>query len=100
MLPKSLASNQPESRYLKLSPLRNWQVSAYTQLGATKNRTDFLDINKGLRDNKEWGQGWTILQHYNNQNGMVLALIIRHGSLEQNRQPRNKPKRIWAVYLR
>ena len=31
---------------------------------------------------------------------MVLALKIRHGSLEQNRQPRNKPKHIWAVYLR
>ena len=37
----------------------------------------------------------TILQSYSNQNSVVLALKQTYGSVEQNREPRNKP-----TYLR
>ena len=40
-----------------------------------------------------------ILQRYSNQNSMALALKTDMWSMEQNREPRNKPMHIRSVYL-
>ena len=42
----------------------------------------------------------TILQSCNNQNRMVLAQKKAHGSMEQNRVPKNKPTHLWSINLR
>ena len=42
----------------------------------------------------------TILQSYSNQNSMVLAPKQTYGSMEQNREPRNKPTHLWSINLR
>ena len=39
----------------------------------------------------------TVLQSYSNQNSMVLAQKQIHRSMEQNREPRNKPTLTWSV---
>ena len=41
----------------------------------------------------------TILQSYSNHNSMVLAQKQTYGSMEQNREPRNKPTHLWSVNL-
>ena len=41
----------------------------------------------------------TILQSYSNQNSMVLAYKQTHESMEQNRDPKNKPIQLWPIYL-
>ena len=35
-----------------------------------------------------------------NQNSMVLAQKQTYGSMEQNREPRNKPTHLWSINLR
>ena len=40
-----------------------------------------------------------ILQSYSNQNSMVLAQKQTYGSMEQNREPRNKPTHLWSINL-
>ena len=42
----------------------------------------------------------TILQNFSNQNSMVMAQKEPHRSMEQNRQPRNKPTLLWSINLR
>ena len=41
----------------------------------------------------------TILQSYSNQNSMVLVQKQTYGSMERNREPRNKPTHIWSINL-
>ena len=41
----------------------------------------------------------TILQRYSNQNSMVLAPKQTCGSMEQNREPRNKPTHLRSINL-
>ena len=41
----------------------------------------------------------TILQSYNNQNSIILAQKQTHITMEQNREPRNKPIHIWSINL-
>ena len=41
----------------------------------------------------------TILQSYSDQNSMVLAQKQTYRSMEQNREPRNKPTHLWLVNL-
>ena len=41
----------------------------------------------------------TILQSYSNQNSVVLAQRQTHRSMEQNREPRNKPTHKWSINL-
>ena len=41
----------------------------------------------------------TILQSYSNQNSMVLVQKQTYGSMEQNRQPGNKPTHLWSINL-
>ena len=40
----------------------------------------------------------TILLNYGNQNSMVLAQKQTHRSMEQNREPRNKPTHLQSIY--
>ena len=42
----------------------------------------------------------TILQSYNNQNSIVLAQKQTHKSMEQKREPRNKPNHVWSTNFR
>ena len=42
---------------------------------------------------------WTMLQGYSNQRSMVLAEKQTHRSMEQNREPRNKPTHLWSINL-
>ena len=41
----------------------------------------------------------TILQSHSNQNSMVLAQEQTHRSMEQNREPRNKPTHLRSINL-
>ena len=41
----------------------------------------------------------TILQSYSNQNRMILPQKQTYGSMEQNREPRNKPTHLWSINL-
>ena len=41
----------------------------------------------------------TILQSYSNQNSVVLAQKQTYTSMEQNREPRNKPTHLWSINL-
>ena len=60
-----------------------------------------------MPSNLEKEQSWrqspprlqTILQSYSNQNSMVLAQKQTYGSMEQNREPRNKPTHLWSINL-
>ena len=45
-----------------------------------------------------WPQ--TILQSYSNQTTMVLSQWQIHRSIEQNTEPRNKPRLIWSIVLK
>ena len=59
------------------------------------------------QNNPEKDQSWsyqvpwfqTILQSYGNQNSMVLAQKQTHRSMEQDREPRNKPTNIGSISL-
>ena len=42
----------------------------------------------------------TILQSYSNQNNVVLVQKPIYGSMEQNREPRNKPTQLRSINLR
>ena len=50
-----------------------------------------------------WGRNpprlQTILQSYSNQNSMVTAQKKTYGSVEQNREPRNKFTHLWSINL-
>ena len=52
---------------------------------------------------KSWGYHapllQTMLQSYSNQKSMVLAQKQTHRSMEQNRDPRNKPTYLWSINL-
>ena len=59
------------------------------------------------RNPEEKEQSWrhnppslqTILQSFCNQNSVVLARKQTYGSMEQNREPRNKPTHLWSTHL-
>ena len=55
------------------------------------------------KENKSWRSHNSvlkgILQSCNPQDSMVLAQKQTHGSMEQNRQPRNGPPNIWPTNL-
>ena len=42
---------------------------------------------------------WAILQSFINQNSTVLAQKETYGSMEQNRESRNKPIHLWPINL-
>ena len=41
----------------------------------------------------------TILHWYSNQDSMVLAQTQKYRSVEQDREPRDKPTHMWRTYL-
>ena len=41
----------------------------------------------------------TILQSYSNQDSVVLIQKQIHITMEQNREPRNKPRHLWSINL-
>ena len=42
---------------------------------------------------------WTILQSYSNQDSLVLAEKQKYRSMEQDREPRNKPMHLGRINL-
>ena len=41
----------------------------------------------------------TILQNYRSEDSVVLVQKQTYGPMEQNREPRNKPRHLWSVNL-
>ena len=63
-----------------------------------------LNCQSNLEKKKNKVEGITLpdfrLQSCSNQNGMVLAQKWTHRSMEQNRQPRNKPTHLpYLTYM-
>ena len=54
--------------------------------------------HQSWRDHTPWLD--YILQSYNNQNSMVLAQKHTCRSMEEKREPRNKPTQLWSINLR
>ena len=53
-----------------------------------------------LKKNSFWVYNiHTILQSYNHQDSMVLEKVEKYRPMEQDRNPRVKPKHLWASYL-
>ena len=62
-------------------------------------------ITKGILRKKEWSwrnqSSWfqTILQSYSHQDSMELAQKQKYRPLEQDREPRDKPTKLWVTYF-
>ena len=56
------------------------------------------ETEQSWRDNPSRLQ--TIPQSYSNQNTMVVTQKQTYRSMEQNREPRNKPTHLWSINLR
>ena len=73
------------------------------------NQRPNIKIPSPERPRKSWGKRakletylpdfWQFLQSYSNQNSMVLTQKQTYGSMEQNREPRNKPTYLWSIHL-
>ena len=54
-------------------------------------------------EKQSWGnqapQLQTMLESYRNQDSKVLAQKQKHRSVEQDREPRDKPMHIWSPYF-
>ena len=59
----------------------------------SRNNLETEDEVGGMLPNMKLFQG------YGSQNSMVLALKQTHRSMEQNREPRNKPTPIWSFNM-
>ena len=74
----------------------NLKICIETQ--KTLNSQNNLEKHKqSWRSHAPWFQ--TLLQSYINQNSMVLAQKETYRSMEQNREPRNKPTQLWSINL-
>ena len=86
--------NEWKNTFMSLSPY--WTYS-WTSTCKSQEINDLADNNMiGWQQQKYKEQWWrhaswlqTILQSYNNQNGMVLAQKQTHSSMEQNKEPKN-----------
>ena len=64
--------------------------------GTTKDPNSQNDLEKEEQTWRYYAPRFqTILQSYGNQNYMVMAQKQAHRSMEQNREPRNKPTLTW-----
>ena len=76
----------------------------------TKHFTIYMETQKTLnsqsnleKEKRSWRNQapvlQTILESCNNQDSMVLAQKQKYRSMEQDRNPRDKPMHIWSPYL-
>ena len=104
---------------LGIEPASSWILVRFVNCWAMKGtlRTKYFKIcmeiqrilnsPSNIEKKKKWNwrnqDPWlqTILQSYNHQNSMVLALKKKqiYRSIEQDRKPRNKPKHLWSINL-
>ena len=65
----------------------------------TPNR--HINFEKEEQSRRDHNTGYqTVLQGHCNQNSLVLAEKQAHRQMEQNREPRNKPKSLWLINIR
>ena len=70
----------------------------YMELKKTLN--NLSNLEKEEQSQKDHNtQHQTILQGHCNQNSLLLALEQTHTSMEQNREPRNKPTSLWSINI-
>ena len=87
-----MPSYQSTNRISHRSRTNNSKICMKTQ--KTPNSQSNLEKEEQIwRYHAPWLQ--TILQSYSNQNSMVLAQ--KHRSVEQNRNPRSKPRHLWSI---
>ena len=66
------------------------------EIQETLNNKNSIEREKqSWKNHTPWLQ--TIPQSYSNPNSMVLAQKQTHSSMEQNREPRNKPTYLWSM---
>ena len=61
------------------------------------NSQNNLEKEQSWRNHTPWVQ--IIIQSYSNQRSMTLAQKQTHISMEQDREPRNKPMHLWSITL-
>ena len=75
---------------------KNFTICLLTQ--KTLNSQSNLEKERWTwRNQPPWLQ--TIPQSYSNQDSMALAQKQKHSSMEQDRNVRDKPMHLWALYL-
>ena len=75
---------------------KNFTIHMETQ--KTLNSQSNLEKEKrSWRNQAPWLQ--TVLQSYSNQDSLVLAQKQKYRSMEQDRQPRDKPTHLWSTNL-
>ena len=78
--------------------LRGWQLKTITYIYRLLHKNLMVTTNqKSQRHNPLRLQ--KILQSYSNQNSVVLAQKQTYASMQQNREPRNKPTHLWSINL-
>ena len=75
---------------------KNFTICMKTQ--KTLNSQSNLEKEKRSWRNQAPGLQ-TILQSYSNQDSMILAQKQKYRSMEQDREPRDKPTHIWSPYF-
>ena len=75
----------------------------------TNNFTICMEIQKSSNNQSNLKQDWNwrnqpawlqaLLQSHSHQDSMVLAQRQKYRSMEQNRNPRDKPTHLWTPYL-
>ena len=75
---------------------QNLKICMETQ--KTPNNQSNLEKEKlSWKNQAPWLQ--TVLQSYSHQNSMVLAQKQKCRSMEQDRNPKNKPMQLWSINL-
>ena len=74
---------------------KNFTIHMETQ--KTPNSQSSLEKKWSWRNQFAWLQ--TILQSYSHQNSIVLAQKQKYRPVEQDREPRDKPKHLWVPYF-
>ncbi len=78
----------------------NYNKKFHNLYGNTKDPNSQSNLEKekqNCRNQTPWLQ--TILESYSNQDNMVLAQKQKYRSMEQDRNPRDKPMHLWSTNL-
>ena len=75
---------------------KNFTICMETQK-TPNSQSNFEKQKQNLRNQAHLLQ--TMLQHYSNQDSMVLAPKQKYRSMKQDRKPRGKHTHIWSPYL-